>query len=287
VAVIVLSLAGPAAGLAGPIGVGLCVVAIASLLVGRSRGRPPRRTTRRLSGYVVRPDVVAVPEAVLFGFAVAELVTAELSEASETMTLCTIGAAVGIAWVLIGRWLGDHVRGGVKVVVGLLALAKGVSVLMSGDGCLPPVPTRTLLWMGIVLTASVGLALFVGVTQRAVILPSRVGAYAMATIGLLELVKLAAVPAGVDVVGGFTVWTTMVVMVGFAAAAFLAAINPRLAEAVIGVSLAAASAYLVLFDVRLGGATGGACDSFGRAVWVVAPVVLVSVLAGGDRRARQ
>jgi hypothetical protein len=288
--VIALSLLMPISSLAGPLGVMVGFVAITVLLVGRPRGRPPRDSARRISGYLVRSDIFAVPEAVLVGLALAELADRFARDAS-VWTLAIIGVMGGGTWAVLRRLqtkslIGDQ-RSGIKdlatTILGGAALISGVGVLVHGDACTAALPTKALIVVGAVALASVGLALLIGMSKWAVLHRAHLASYSIAAVGLVEFVKFAHVPNGLDIVEDLSGWAAAPLVAGLAAASFLVAVNPKLGEAVIGVAVAVTTGYLLLYEARLNlGAllAPGPCDSFARAAWTVIPVVLFAVFAG-------
>ena len=166
-----------------------------------------------------------------------------------------------------------------SIVVGVVALVFGLGVFWKGDECTDRLGKPAIVAMVVVLSATSALAVVIWVVKKATLRRSNIGAYLLALVGLVELVKFAAVPSGTPVLGGAPGWTLIVVAIGFTAVAFLGAINPLLAESFVGGGVAIAGGYLLLYDVRIGGIVDD-CRRFGRAGFVVLPVVVISLLLG-------
>lgn len=283
--VIGVSLFAPSlAGFLGPAGVGVGLVAVYSMMFRRPPGRPSSDGVRRLSGYLARPSITAVPEAVLLAAAAWDIWSASPSFRPSRGSVVLVGGALGMGWSFINRAAPGAAQV-VKASVGGAGLVVAIATLVRGDACSVALTPGLVVLLLLLLALSVGLAALVGFWKLATLRRASAGSYILALFGLIELASFAAAPVGTSLLGDLEPWSAGVLVVGVALVAGLGAINPRAVEALVGTGVAAGGLYLALFGARLEVTTGPvSCHSFIRQVFFVGAFATIAFFVAGRSR---
>ena len=265
----------------GPVGLMAGLIGVYAFMFKRPVGRPSRDAARRISGYIVRPSVMVVPEAVLLGFAFWELWSASPGSVPTPGSLAISGAFLGVAWGFASRVMAVREIG--KVLVGGCALVVSFQNLVRGDQCFEPLSAVTKSVLTLLLLGSVAVAALFGFWKWATLRRANVGAYLLALLGLIELVQFAFTPAGEDIFDDAPIWAYVILVAGFIAVAAVSAFNPAGAQALIGTGIAAGSLYLVVVGTQLQLDIGVGCRAYGHQFALVGSFTVAAFLSGRQR----
>jgi hypothetical protein len=266
----------------GLVGLFVGLIGVYAIMFKRPVGRPSGDAARRISGYVVRPSVTVLPEAVLLGFAVWELWSAVPGSVPTSASLAFSGAILGAAWGFTSRVGAMREIG--KVLVGGCALAVSFLALVRGDQCADARSAATMYAITLLFLGSVAAAILIAFWKWATLRRANFGAYLLALFGLIELVQFAIAPAGEDILGGAPFWADVILVVGFLVVALVGAFNPAGAEAMIGTGIAAGSLYLALAGTQLQLDAGVGCRTYGLQLVLVIAFTVAAFMCGGRRR---
>jgi len=283
-AVIVVSLFAPSAlGVLGPIGLFVMLVAVYMLMFKRPVGRPPTDTARRLSGYQVRASYTLLPEAVLLALAVWAL-TSATGARMDAASAAIFGLIGGLVFAVATR-VSLPVARIAKGAVGAAALIASFSELARGDKCSEALPAGVLALIGLLILASFGTALAVGLWKRATLRKADLPSFVLAAFAILELIEFAIAPTGQQIITDLPSGVVpLLLVVGILLAAGLTAINPRATEAMLGVGVAFGVTYLLLLQVRQSDLrVGPGCvDVLPQMVMMMAFTLAVVVVGSGE-----
>lgn len=249
-ALIAGSLFAPAlAGWLGPVGIGVLLVAVYLQMFKRPVGRPARDPMRRLSGYAVRSSFTAIPEAALLASAL-WAVGAASPNSTDSAAAGLIGVLLGLGWARLGG-ISKSAHQVTKGIVGGVGLVASISGLIRGDACAEGLAPAAIVVVGLVTAASLSMAVLVGVLKSATLRQPNAAAYALAMVGLIELVEFAVAPVGESLLEELPAWSALPLVGAALFLAGLAAINPKAVEAMLGVGIAVGATYLLALSGRL------------------------------------